>query len=227
MRHGNVVVLTDESEFASLLSSSWQGQRRVPAITVLTSELWENSSMPCADLFVIGPLREGKLRNILRSLDPASAVILCAREEAKELGELRTCYPRLLQIPLREDWTRTLLLVASESLRRVEAQQLARRSRHAALQNSQHAALGRYMLEMRHSISNALTSVLGNAELLLLEPGQLSAQSLQQIKTIHSMALRINEIMQRFSAQASECSSTENESQAETEEVSAAAPRRR
>jgi hypothetical protein len=41
------------------------------------------------------------------------------------------------------------------------------------------------------------------------------------------MALRINEIMQRFSSLASEMKAAENASQAETEEAPAAAARRR
>jgi signal transduction histidine kinase len=73
------------------------------------------------------------------------------------------------------------------------------------------------MLEMKHSINNALTSILGNAELLLLEPGQLTAQSLQQIKTVQHMSLRLNEIMQRFSSLASEIRDAETPSQPETE----------
>jgi len=72
-----------------------------------------------------------------------------------------------------------------------------------------------------------MTSLLGNAELLLLEPGQLSAQSLAQIKTIHTMALRINEIMQRFSSLASEMREVETSSQAETDDSDATlSPRR-
>jgi signal transduction histidine kinase len=87
--------------------------------------------------------------------------------------------------------------------------------------------LGRYMMDMKHSVNNALTSLLGNAELLLLEPGELSAQSLAQLKTIHTMALRINEIVQRFSSLASEMREAETSSQAETEEASASLfPRR-
>jgi signal transduction histidine kinase len=74
---------------------------------------------------------------------------------------------------------------------------------------------------MKHNVNNALTSILGNAELLLLEPGQLSAQSLHQVKTVHSMTLRIHEIMQRFSSLASEMREAENASQAETEDLSA------
>jgi signal transduction histidine kinase len=120
-----------------------------------------------------------------------------------------------------------LLLVAGESLRRVEAMRLARQAERAAAKNENHATLGRYMLEMTHSVNNALTSMLGNAELLLLEPGQLSSHSLAQIKTIHSMALRINEVMQRFSSLGSEMQEAENVSQAETEETSSPAPERR
>ena len=56
------------------------------------------------------------------------------------------------------------------------------------------------MLEMRHSLNNALTSVLGNSDLLLLEPGSFSAQTRAQIETIRNMTLRIHEIMQRFSS---------------------------
>ena len=53
---------------------------------------------------------------------------------------------------------------------------------------------------MRHSINNALTSVLGNSELLLLEPGTLAAEARSQIDTIRHMALRMHEILQRFSS---------------------------
>ena len=227
MRHANVVILTDETDFARLLTACWQAERQAPVLTVLTSDLWQEQEAPARDLVVVGPVRDGRLSNLLRSLDPSTAVILCAPADSKEFGQLRCKYPRLVHLPLREDWAQTLLLVAGESLRRVQAMRLARQAERAAAKNENHATLGRYMLEMKHSVNNALTSVLGNAELLLLEPGQLSAQSLAQIKTIHSMALRINEVMQRFSSLASEMQEAENPSQAETEETSSPiSPRR-
>jgi signal transduction histidine kinase len=147
--------------------------------------------------------------------------------DSREFGQLRAKYPRLLHIPLREDWAQTLLLVAGESLRRAEALRIARQAERTAAKNENHATLGRYILDMKHSVNNALTSMLGNAELLLLEPGQLSSQSLAQIKTIHSMALRINEVMQRFSSLASEMREAENASQGETLETPAPASRPR
>lgn len=220
MRHASVVILTDETEFARLLTACWQAERQAPAVTVLTSDLWQEQNAPARDLVVLGPVREGKLTNLLRSLDPSTAVILCVPADSKEFGQLRARYPRLVHVPLREDWAQTLLLVAGESLRRLEALRMARQAERAAAKNENHATLGRYMLEMKHSLNNALTSMLGNAELLLLEPGQLSSQSLAQIKTIHRMALRINEVMQRFSSLAAEMQESENASQAETEETS-------
>ena len=221
MRDANVVILTDENEFARLLTACWQSERQVPAITVLSSELWKRQPLPSCDLVVLGPLRDLNPAEILRSLDSVAAVLLCTHGDPRELADLRARYPRLVHIPLREEWAQTLLLVAGESLRRTEAQRAAQQSQRTAAENAHHATLGRYMLEMRHSLNNALTSVLGNAELLLLEPGQLSAQSLDQLKTMHSMALRINEIMQRFSSLASEIREAEKASQTETEEAAA------
>jgi signal transduction histidine kinase len=226
LRDTNVVILTDENDFARLLTARWQGERQLPALTVLNGELWKRQQRPSCDLVVIGPLRDANLGGILHTLDSVAGVILCVQGDPRELGELRARYPRLVHIPLREDWAQTLLLVAGESLRRTEALRRARQSQCEASENAYHATLGRYMLEMRHSVNNALTSVLGNAELLLLEPGQLSTQSLDQIKTMHSMALRINEIMQRFSSLASEIREAEKVSQAETEASPTGSPGR-
>ena len=227
MPNFNVLILTDETEFARLLTACWQAERQAPAITVLASDLWKAHKETPHDLVVIGPLREVKVSEILGTLDPSRAVILCAPSDSRELGQLRSRYPRLVHIPLREDWAQTLLLVAGESLRRTEALRLARHAEDKAARNENFATLGRYMIDMKHSVNNALTSMLGNAELLLLEPGQLSQQSLAQIKTIHSMAMRINEIMQRFSSLASEMREAETTSQAETRDVSSTVIQRR
>jgi signal transduction histidine kinase len=75
------------------------------------------------------------------------------------------------------------------------------------------------MLDMRHSLNNALTSILGNSELLLLEPGSLSAEVRDQIATIHSMSMRVHEIIQRFSSLESEMTFAEKKSHSEMEVV--------
>jgi signal transduction histidine kinase len=219
LKNANVLILTDDSEFGRLLSACWYAERQAPAITILNSGLWKTQDEEAFDLVVLGPVGEANLPKILSTLHPSVAVILCAPADLREMQQLRSRYPRLLHVPLRDDWTQTLVLVAGESLRRVRAGRQAQQAMSRAAQCEREAILGRYMAEMKHNVSNALTSILGNAELLLLEPGQLSAQSLHQIKTMHSMTLRINEIMQRFSSLSSEMREAENASQAETNEL--------
>jgi len=195
-------------------------ERQLPGLSVVSSETWKSSEPVACDLIVVGPIKQQHPSEILATISPGTAVILCAPSDP-ELGLLRKRYPRLLHVPLREDWAQVVLLVAGESLRRTEALRLVKRAEQRAAQNANDATLGRYMTDMKHNVNNAMTSLLGNAELLLLEPGELSAQSLAQIKTIHTMAMRINEIFQRFSSLASEMRDVETSSQAETEEAAA------
>jgi len=222
LRDANVLILTDDAEFGRLLSACWQAEQLAPRVTVVDSEHWEGQVAASPDLVVAGPMRDTNRTKILRSFEPTTAVILCAPVDSKELPSLRSKHPRLVHVPLREDWRQTLLLVAGESLRRTAAVRLAREAERHAQRNEHQAMLGRYMMDMKHSVNNALTSMLGNAELLLLEPGQLSSQSLAQIKTIHNMAQRINEIMQRFSSLSSEMREVETASHAENQEEPAA-----
>jgi signal transduction histidine kinase len=227
LRTTNALILTDDAEFARLLSACWQLERQLPGLSVVTSEFWKSSEPVVCDLIVLGPVKQQQPSEILASIAPGTAVILCAPSDPQELGLLRKRYPRLLHVPLREDWAQVVLLIAGESLRRTEALRLVKQAEQRAAQNANDATLGRYMTDMKHNVNNAMTSLLGNAELLLLEPGELSTQSLAQIKTIHTMALRINEIMQRFSSLASEMRDAETLSQAETEEaIASLLPRR-
>lgn len=227
MRHANVLILTDEADFARLLTACWQAAPNPPGITVFRSELHRKQERPPHDLVVLGPLRNGKISSFLSSLDRTAAIIICGQADSRELGKLRTRFPRLVHIPMREDWAETILLVAGESLRCTEALRQAKQAESFAVKNERYATLGRYIMQMKYNVNNALTSILGNAELLLLEPGQLSSGSLEQIKIIHSMALRINEVMLRFSTLATEMREPETSSQAETEELAAPSLRRR
>jgi signal transduction histidine kinase len=74
------------------------------------------------------------------------------------------------------------------------------RLQHINTELEREASLGRYMLEVRHNLNNALTSVLGNSDLILLEAEQLPAPLRQQVETIRNMSMRMNEIMHRFSS---------------------------
>jgi hypothetical protein len=96
-------------------------------------------------------------------------------------------------------WAPLAGLLGREILRRRQAESRALEAETICAQAEAEATLGRYMIEMRTNVNNALTTVLGNAELLALEPG-LPAPVLAQSDTIRNMALRLHEIFQRFSS---------------------------
>ena len=104
-----------------------------------------------------------------------------------------------LRVPQSEGWLQTVKLLTTQALRQAQAETRVRRAEEALAHLDSQAALGRYMLEMRHLLNNALTSVLGNAELLLLE-GSLSETASGQVETMRTMAVRIHEILQRFTS---------------------------
>jgi len=128
---------------------------------------------------------------------------------------IRAELPRILVVRQYEAWTDTLVLLATEALRRAEAVARARRAEETNGILRRHAVLGQYVLDMRHSMNNALTSVLGNSELLLLEPGALAAEAHAQIDTIRHMALRMHEILQRFSSLEKEMTVVQSEARRE------------
>jgi len=217
LNDSSVVIIADDPEFARGLAGKWQAERHVPEITVATSDVWHPASSPECDLVIVGPVR-GNRSAILRAASIAAGVsVIAIADEDKQLTALASQFPNLMIVPQHDGWAATLILLATEVLRRVDAVSRAQRAERLALASQRHATLGRYMLEMRPSVNNALTSVLGNADLLLIEPGDASADRREQLRAIHTMALRLNEIIQRFSSLATEMWAGEIASQVETE----------
>jgi len=98
-----------------------------------------------------------------------------------------------------EIWPAMAGLIGCEILRRCQAESRAREAEQTRAVTEATATLGRYMIEMRINVNNALTTVLGNAELLALEPG-LPATVQAQADAIRNMALRLHEVFRRFSS---------------------------
>lgn len=232
MNQDTVLIIADDAEFSRSVMARWQTERMVPAFTLMSSESWNGPTQAAYDLAVVGPIRNGKLPVILDTLSGSASPAVFVPSDGQPAPALRSSHPRLLVLPRREGWLDALIVLCTEALRHAEAATRARRAEAAAAGNERYATLGRYILEMRHSFNNALTSVLGNAELMLLEPGALSAEVREQVDTIHTMALRMHEIMQRFSSLESEMAAAEKSSHRETRTSShpamaAAAPSRK
>jgi signal transduction histidine kinase len=197
-----VMIVADDPECARSIVARWQLERLLPAFTVMSSDVGRSARTGKWDLAVVsgaaGPaLGRGTL---LEELQAEAAPVIYVAPDTKAAQAVRDRLPGVVVLAHHEGWLESLVLVGIEALRRADAMKRALRAEQLAAQLQQWATLGRYMLEVRHGLNNALTSVLGNSELLLLEPGALPAAARDQIDTIRQMSLRMHEIIHRFSS---------------------------
>jgi signal transduction histidine kinase len=195
-----VLIISDEVDFSRRVTARWQMERSVPTFTLLSGELWPRFAVDVFDIAIVGDLRRDLLSVVLEPLHSTTQPIFCVCRDAATAQLVHERWPRISVLRPSEHWLETLVIAASEAVHRARSESRARAAEQTCAALDRQATLGRYMLEMRHSLNNALTSVLGNSDLLLLEPGSLSAQTRSQIETIRNMTLRIHEIMQRFSS---------------------------
>jgi len=200
-----VLIISDEADFSRRITARWQMERNVPTFTLLSSELWPRFAVDAFDVAIVGQLRRDLLSVVLEPLHSTGQPVFCVGHNPQTAQLIRERWPRIAVLGPGDcqetaHWLETLVLAAAEAVHRSRAESRARAAELECSSLERQATLGRYMLEMRHNLNNALTSVLGNSDLLLLEPGSLSAQTRAQIETIRNMTLRIHEIMQRFSS---------------------------
>jgi len=195
-----VLIFTDDPEFAHTLIARWQTERTVPSFLISNEKAWEEDRNVKYDLAIVGPLAsENPVEAIkLVALDSRPGIYVASR--STDAQAVRGAHSRVLVLNDHEGWVNAAVLLAGEALRRVDATVRAKKAEQNISSAQKHAVLGRYMLDMRHNLNNALTSIMGNSELLLLEPGKLSADVREQVETIHSMSMRVHEILQRFTS---------------------------
>ena len=200
MEAPTVLIISDEVDFSRRITARWQMERNAPAFTLLSGDLWPRFAVNVFDVALVGQLRRELLSVVLEPLHSTGQPIFCVCSDGPTAQLVHDRWPRISVLRRSEHWLETLVLAAREAVHRSRAEARARAAELSCASLERQATLARYMQEMRHNLTNALTSVLGNSDLLLLEPGSLSAQTRAQIETIRNMTLRIHEIMQRFSS---------------------------
>ncbi len=219
-----VLILSANPAFARELAAYWPADPSPPEFTVLEQNLFRDPAGSDYDLAIADAaspasaadlkhalaaaarpailIRPGPQSPFLLAQLPSSAVN-SSRDNSGRENSNRACSI----IELTSDamhagyplWPVIAGLLGREILLRCHAEERASEAETIRAAAEAEATLGGYIAEMRHNINNALTSVLGNAELLTLEPG-ISAAALAQSKTILNMALRLHEIFRRFSS---------------------------
>ena len=217
MTSGQILVVSDDTEFVRALSARWRKESNSPSITAVSTHVSGPADTSGYLLVVVGPVREGAAPPRSPALHLDSTV--CAVGDLGGLVSVRSKHADWLLVPEYPGWPEALLSVAREVLRRTAAE---KRAREAELTNQAHqrfGVLGRSMLEARPGMVNALTSLIGNADLILLSEEALPSECREQVRTIRTMALRLNEMVQRLSSLESEMELSERKSHFETSAI--------
>lgn len=215
MDQATVIIISDDADFSRVVMDRWQGERNAPAFTLMSGDICRDLDADGFDMAVVGAVRPDVLPGVFKALDPAGNPVLFVDDGKGSAHKARQGRPYLTILRQHEGWMDALVLVSTEILRHGLTLERAHHAEQAVKSLERQATLGRYMLDVRHTLNNALTSVLGNSELLLLEPGTLSVASRSQIETIRNMAVRMHEILQRFSSIEKEFNAVEQQAENE------------
>ena len=215
MDQSTVLIISDDADFSRAVMERWQGERNAPAFTLMSGDICRDLDADGFDLAIVGAVRPDVLPTVFKALDPTGNPVLFVADEKPLASKPRQLQPRVSFLKQQEGWLDALVLISAEILRHGQTVARAQRAEESVKSLERQAALGRYMLDVRHTLNNALTSVLGNSELLLLEPGSMSVASRSQIETIRNMAVRMHEILQRFSSIEKEFNAVEQQAENE------------
>lgn len=181
MERPTILIISQQPEFVRTLSTRWRQERKSPAL------LFNDVQPGRFDIAIVG-------------LDPISESLRRTGAPIIHVSQVKTTSAGVISIPEFDGWPDLVIAVAKQIL---EYQALASELAQLSETKSQlecEAALGRYILEMRHNLNNAITSILGNSELMLMDAENVPPSVRLQVETIRNMGMRMNEILQRFTS---------------------------
>jgi len=205
-----VLILSSDPAFSRELTESWPAGGEAPEFVQIAEDLCHELQRDTYDLAIaeaVSPEKRASLRQTLAAARKPGIIV-----HSDVSSDVCGIHGPVLELRrASQSWSAMPALLGREILRRGQAEARAAQSDKLHAAADAEATLGRYMVEMHHTVNNALTSVLGNAELLLLEPG-LPGPVMAQADTIRNMALRLHEVFQRFSSLEKELSVIARES---------------
>ena len=209
-----VLILSSDPAFSQEVTDAWPAGAETPDFVVLKEDLCPELRRDTYDLAVADARSQAQRETLSQALSLAGkpAIVIHSGPAMECTGNSGSILALSRE---SECWSALTGLLAVEILRRSQAEMRAREAERDRDTAEAQATLGRYMVEMRHTTTNAITSILGNAELLMHEPG-LPAAVVSEADTIRNMALRLHEVFQRFSSIEKELNVLARESNKET-----------
>jgi signal transduction histidine kinase len=191
-----IAIISDDAAFVGAVTNRWLVEHEVPSFVVLGSEASDYRSTQGFDLAVVGGVSAEAVHSVIDRLKPAGkpVILVSPFNGHSPRGENVVVLPEVVH------WPDLLLTVAHQILQRERTGRELGKLQALNSELQRQASLGRYMLDVRHNLNNALTSVLGNSDLILLDAPDLPPATRAQVETIRNMGMRMNEIMHRFSS---------------------------
>jgi signal transduction histidine kinase len=225
VEQARVLIVSDDAEFVNSLVQSWQRFSAIPEYSV--SGLHGVAEFPEGSVAVIdGSEPAAAARAMVRLSGSTVLAVVISGDQPFPSAVCNVA--RVLQVSRSAGCVDIVAALAQETVLRVEAQQRAGEADHRLRKSARLAALGQFISEARHGLGNALTSVLGNSELVLLDTAEagLSHEVRGQLETVHAMSLKIHETLRRLSSLDTEMQVAERQAERETQSwpVKAAAP---
>jgi signal transduction histidine kinase len=190
-----VAIFTDDAAFANALTRRWLIEREIPSFLLMQSDSDFGSALDY-DLAVVVRIHPDKLASTVDALKMIARPVILVSSLNGNSSQGRS----LICLPEVEEWPALVVVLAQQVLYHQRIKADFERMQELNSELAREASLGRYMLEVRHNLNNALTSVLGNSDLILLDSEQLPDSLRSQVETIRNMGMRMNEIMHRFSS---------------------------
>jgi len=203
-----IAIISDDAAFVGAVTNRWLLEHEAPSFVVVGSGSSDCRSAQGFDLAVVGGVSAEAVHSVIDRLKPTGKpVILVSPFNGHSPRGMNVVV--LLEVA---EWPDLLLTLAQQILQRERTGDELVRLQALNSELQRQASLGRYMLEVRHNLNNALTSVLGNSDLILLDAPELPPAMRNQVETIRNMGMRMNEIMQRFSSLQKEMELVEQQS---------------
>lgn len=215
MEQARILVVSGDREFVGALAQSWHRLRYSPEFMVASADA--AAAFPRCAVVLTDDL--AALPQLSAGVVLAIAVTAGAAQEAampETGGKLR-----VVRIARNDysgsGWAEPAAALAQETVLRLDAQAQVAELKQRLRETERLAALGRFIVEARHGLGNALTGVLGHSELLLLENEGMRGEVRAQLETIHSMSLKMHETFHRLSSLEMELRVAERQAERETQ----------
>jgi len=179
-----VLIISDDVDFRHAISTRWHVEKKPPVFV--------NDARASFDLAIVGKTDAVVFDSLRSSGKPVIHV-------SSSNGHAHS-FPGVISIDQIAGWLDLVISVAQKLLENSGAASELAILSELTSRLEREASLGRYILEMRHSLNNALTSILGNSELMLMDTQSIPPSARFQIETIRNMGMRMNEILQRFTS---------------------------